>query len=407
MKKKYISPFKPLKSIKVKTSGFKIYTFNAGYKRFSDDLVIICFDKAVAISSVYTQSSTPSAAVIWDKKISKKNLCKVLIVNSGNANAYTGKEGIEAIKKYCAFASKILKCKLNQIYVSSTGVIGESLDPLLIINKLKILKRSKTKNLLDAAKAIMTTDTYPKICSETFKINGKKINIYGIAKGSGMIAPNMGTMLSYIFIEASLNNQTLNKLLKFNIENSFNSISVDGDMSTNDTVMLFSVGDIKLTKKENNEIVFNLLPTALKKIMLNLSHQIVCDGEGISRLIEVNITNAKNKIQAKKIAFSIAESLLVKTAIFGKDANWGRIIMAIGKTSEKIYPNKISLKFGKFIVAEKGKISKRINETSLKKYMKNKIIKINLNLNIGKFSKTVWSSDLTNEYIKLNTDYRS
>ena len=286
-------------------------------------------------------------------------------------------------------------------------MIGEQLNPIPIVNKLKIIKNSKSKNLLDAAKAIMTTDTYPKIAVETVKINGKNINIYGIAKGSGMIAPNMGTMLSYIFIETFLTKKIINKLLKLNIENTFNSISVDGDMSTNDTVMLFSVGNENFKKVDNENKTFYKILSALNKIMLNLSHQIVCDGEGISKLIEVNVFKAKSKIQAKKIAFSIAESLLVKTAIFGQDANWGRIIMAIGKTSEKIDINKISLKFGKYIIAEKGKISKKMNNNKLSKYMKNEIVKINLDLQNGKYNKTVWSSDLTNEYIKINADYRS
>ena len=407
MKNKYISPFKPRKINDVKTFKLKIYTFNAGYKKFKDDLLIIIFEKPVELAAIYTKSSTPSSPVIWHKKQNKKNLCKVLIVNSGNANAFTGNSGIASIKKYSTFAAKIFNCKLNEVFVSSTGVIGEQLNPQPIITKLKLIKKTKSKNLIHAAKAIMTTDTYPKIAVETVRIQDEKIKIYGIAKGSGMIAPNMGTMLSYIFIEASLTSSTLSELLKTNIEDSFNAISVDGDMSTNDTVAIFAVGNKKLKNTIKKHQFLKLISTSLKKIMRKLAQQIVCDGEGISKLIEVNVFNANSKTQAKKIAFSIAESLLVKTAICGEDANWGRIVMAIGKTSEKIDQNKLSLKFGNNIIIHNGMISKKFNEIILNKYMKNKIIKINLDLKLGSYNKTVWSSDLTKKYIEINADYRS
>ena len=222
-----------------------------------------------------------------------------------------------------------------------------------------------------------------------------------------MIAPNMGTMLSYIFIEASLTGNLLDILLNTNIEDSFNSISIDGDMSTSDTVMVFAVGNTKLENIGKNTQFFKSISTSLKKIMNNLARQIVCDGEGISKLIEVNVSNAKNKTQAKKIAFAIAESLLVKTAICGEDANWGRVIMAIGKPLEKIDPNKISLSFGEHIIVQNGVISKKFNEKKINNYMKNKIIRINLDLKIGSSDKTVWSSDLTKKYIDINADYRS
>ena len=404
---KYTSPFKPRKIIDVKKLGFKIYTFNAGYKKFNDDLLVIVFNQPVGLAAVFTKSSTPSAPVLLDKKLYKKYLCKVLIVNSGNANAFTGNNGIASIKKYSTSAAKIFNCTLNEVFISSTGVIGEQLNPQPIITKLKLIKKTKSKNLIHAAKAIMTTDTYPKIAVETVRIQDEKIKIYGIAKGSGMIAPNMGTMLSYIFIEANLTSSKLSELLKTNIEDSFNAISVDGDMSTNDTVAVFAVGNKKLKNTIKKHQFLKLISTSLKKIMRKLAQQIVCDGEGISKLIEVNVFNANSKTQAKKIAFSIAESLLVKTAICGEDANWGRIIMAIGKTSEKIDQNKLSLKFGNNIIIHNGMISKKFNENKLNKYMKNKIIKINLDLKLGSYNKTVWSSDLTKKYIEINADYRS
>ena len=405
MENKYISPFKPRKIIKVKSSGFDIYTYCAGFKKFKDDLLIIVFEKPADIAYLFTKSSTPSASVIWNKNYHKIKKCKILIVNSGNANSYTGAAGLSAIKKYVNFAIQTFNSTKDEIFVSSTGIIGEQLNPNLIINKLKLVKKSKTKNLFNAAKSIMTTDTFPKLAQETVSIRRKKIKIYGIAKGSGMIAPNMGTMLSYIFIDASLKKNILNHLLKDNIENSFNSISVDGDMSTNDTVVLFSTGKNILKKINKGDKVYKIISAGLNKIMLNLAKQIVSDGEGITKLIEVNLINAKNKIQAKKIAFSIAESLLNKTAVYGEDPNWGRIIMAIGKTREKINQDNISLSFGNNILIKNGKIKNNININKLNLYMKNKIIKINLDLKIGKYNRTVWSSDLSNQYIKINAEY--
>lgn len=407
MAKKYISPFKPKNIIDIKPTSLKIYTFNAGFKKYHDDLLIIVFNKPVVMSAVFTKSSTPSAPVIWNKKQNKNNLCKILIVNSGNANAFTGNEGIKSIKKYSTIAAKIFKCKLKEVFVSSTGIIGEQLNPNSIITKLKLVENSKPKSLSHAAKAIMTTDTYPKLVIETIKLNKKKIRIYGIAKGSGMIAPNMGTMLSYIFIEESLSKVQLNKIFKFNIEDSFNSISVDGDMSTNDTVVIFAVGKRKKNALFNNDQILKSISFSLKKIMINLAKQIVCDGEGISKLLEIKVVNAKNKKQASKISFSIAESLLVKTAIHGKDPNWGRIIMAIGKTSANIDQKKIILKFGDLLVAEKGRVSKKLDLIKLNAYMKNKIIKIHVDLKLGKCNKTVWSSDLSKKYIEINAEYSS
>ncbi len=402
--KKNISPFKPKKYIKFKPKNFNVYTFNAGFKKTTDDLLVIVFKNLANFSSVYTNSSMPAAPIIWNKKY-KNNKCKILIVNSGNANAFTGIDGIEEINKYVKFVSKKFKCKKNQVLVASTGVIGEKLNSKFIISTLNKNSQIEPKNILDAAKAIMTTDTYPKVAEKIIKIGNQKFKIFGIAKGSGMISPKMATMLSFIFIEIPLNKIQLNKILKDNIDETFNSITVDGDTSTNDMTTLFS------TKKEDNKKLnkktLDFISKELKYLMHNLSKQIVCDGEGISKLISVNVVNAKSKNQAKKIAFSIAESNLVKTAIYGKDANWGRIIMAIGKSNEKLDINKMQLKFGKNIVAEKGKASKKINIKNLNKYMKRKIIDINLNLNSGKYNKTILSSDLTNEYVDINADYRS
>ncbi len=398
------SPFDPLKYPDFKPKGFKIYTFNAGFKKKLDDLLIIIFDEVINIANIYSKTTTPSAPIIWDKK-NNKGRVKALIVNSGNANAHTGIKGINLIDKYIKFLSKTINCKKNEVFVSSTGVIGELFDSKLIIDQIINMQNTKTKSLVDAAKSIMTTDTYPKVSIKKIKIGNKQLKIYGIAKGSGMINPNMGTMLAYIFIEASLSKSILYKLLKNNFDNTFNSISVDGDTSTSDTLAIFSLNQVKInfSIKKN----FEIINSSLFEVMQDLSLKVVKDGEGISKLIKLNVLNCKTKIQAKNIAFSIINSLLVKTAIAGEDANWGRIIMAIGKSEEKINQNKIKIFFGSIMLCQNGYINKKINFSHLNKYMKRKVIEITVDIQNGKKNHTVYGNDLTYEYIRINADYRS
>jgi len=398
------SIFKPKQFRNLYPKGLRIYTFQSGFKKNSDDLLIITFDEVANIAVVYSKTSTPSAPIIWDKK-NNKGKCKALIVNAGNANAHTGSKGIKIINQYVENLSKKLNCKKKEILVSSTGVIGEFFNPNLIINQVNKIHNSKTKNILDAAKSIMTTDTYPKTSIKKIKIDNKIINIYGFAKGSGMINPNMGTMLVYIFIEAKISILSLNKILKNNLENTFNSITVDGDTSTSDTLAVFSLNKtININSNSNN---LKKISSAIYEIMEDLSLKIIKDGEGVSKLIVVNIIKAKNNNQAKTIAFSIANSPLVKTAIAGEDANWGRIIMAIGKSYEKIDQNKIKISFGNNLLCEKGSRFEKINTKKIDNYMKNKVIKINVNLGIGNSNFVVYGNDLTHEYIRINGDYRS
>ena len=396
--------FKPKKYINLKPSGFKIYTFNAGLKKKQDDLLIILFDKISNTYAVYSKTSTPSAPIIWDKKYIKGRV-KALIVNAGNANAHTGSKGIKIINKYVSYLSKFIGCHKNEIFVSSTGVIGEFFNPQLIIKQISKIKSFKDKSLLSAAKSIMTTDTYPKTALRNIKIKSHSFKIYGIAKGSGMIHPNMGTMLAYIFIEASLSKVLLKKLVNNNLDYSFNSISVDGDTSTSDTLAIFSVktSKINFNIKKN----FNILNDALADLMKDLSMQVIKDGEGLSKLIKVKVIQSKSINQAKKIGFSIVNSPLVKTAIAAEDANWGRIIMAIGKSQEKINQNKISVSFGDNVLCQKGMINKNININKINRYMKKNVIEIIVNLKNGKKDFTVYGNDLTNQYLKINGDYRS
>ena len=396
------SPFAPKYFKDLNPKGFKIFTFKSGFKKKNDDLLIIVFDKIINVACKYSLTSTPSAPIIWDKKNNKGN-CRALIVNSGNANAHTGNIGVKNINEYTKELAKLISCSTKDILVSSTGVIGEQIDPNLICNKIKLLPNSNKKKLIDAARAIGTTDTFIKTAVHNVKIKNNNIKIYGFAKGSGMIFPNMGTMLSYIFIDCQITKKILKKLISDNLDETFNSISVDSDTSTSDTLMLFS----NPLKKINIISNYNKISNTLNRVMKELSLKIIADGEGVKKIIKVNVTKAKTKKQAKKIAFSIANSPLVKTAIAGEDANWGRVIMAIGKTKEKINQNKISIKLGNFLLADKGQKNSKINFYKLDKYMKNKIIDIKVSLNLGNSSSIVYGNDLNNKYIKINADYRS
>ena len=394
----------PKKYINFVPEGLQVFTFNSGFKKQLDDLLIVVFDQVVNCKSVYSKTSTPSAPIIWDKKNNKGNV-KALVVNSGNANAYTGSKGIQVINEYVDYLCSKIKCKKSEVLVSSTGVIGEIFKSTKIIKNIAKIYKTKNTSLLNAAKSIMTTDTYPKISIQNVKIDNIKFKIYGIAKGSGMIKPNMGTMLAYIFIEISVSKKILERLLKYNLDNTFNAISVDSDTSTSDTLVLFSLNKKKVNLLKNKNLL--VLNKAIYKIMHDLSLKVIQDGEGLSKLIKVNVQKSKSKNQAKNIAFSIVDSPLVKTAIAGEDANWGRVIMAIGKSKERIEQNNLKIFFGKNLVCENGKKSKKLNLSKLNRYMKNNTIEITILIQNGKFNHTVYGNDLTYKYIKINADYRS
>ena len=348
------------------------------------------------------------------------------MVNTKNANAFTGAKGAQGLKEIAHVLSKSLTLKSSQspkgvkdvikitdLLFASTGVIGEEFPYLKIKNRIpelvKKLRIEQNKFVwFKAATAIMTTDTKPKVAYEECKIGNKLIKISGIAKGSGMIAPNMATMLAFIFTDANIPSVFLKSVLKKVVTTTFNSITVDSDTSTNDMVAIFATG------KAKNSKIYNILDPklvdfekALHRLALNLAKQIVVDGEGAKKFITVNITGARSSSMAKNIAFSIANSPLVKTAIAGEDPNWGRIVMAIGKSEENIQTSKIQIKFGKYLVAENGKVAKDYNESDLKEYMKWDSIDIEVNLNIGNADYTVYTCDLTHDYIEINADYRN
>ena len=394
------------------------------YKDRRDDLSMFYFREGANYASVYTKSKIVSENIKWNLKQKPKKIFS-LIVNTRNANAFTGKQGYESLKKLADFISKKLiekqkndedipkKISFKNIMFGCTGTIGETFPYEKILKQIPNLvnKIRYTQNKfiwIKAALAIMTTDTKPKLAMEECQIGNEKIKIYGLAKGSGMIFPNMATTLVYIFTDASLSNDILSKLLKKNITNTFNAISCDGDTSTNDMATIFATNAAKNSQiKSINENKIKNFDSALNKVLLNLAKRVVSDGEGASKFITVHVNKCKSEIDAKKIAFSVANSPLVKTAIAGEDPNWGRIVMAIGKAGPKINLKKISMKIGNFKIIEDGKLYKSYDEQIVAKYMKNENIEINIEIFTGNKSFLAYTMDLTNNYININSDYRS
>jgi glutamate N-acetyltransferase / amino-acid N-acetyltransferase len=398
------------------------------YNAPRDDLVMFYFRDGANHASVYTQSKIVSENIKWNLNIKniKNKKIKSLIINTRNANALTGPEGYKGLKEIAEEASIQLSKKQlndedhpkditpNEILFGCTGTIGEKFPTEKIKKKISELvakiKYTQNKSIwVKAALGIMTTDLQPKLAMEVCEIGNKKIKIYGIAKGSGMIFPNMATTLGYVFTDADLSNDILSKLLKKNIETTFNAITCDGDTSTNDMVSIFSTGKIKNSTINNiNDSKIKDFDNALHSVLLNLAKRIVADGEGASKFITIKVVKSKTEEDAKKIAFSIANSPLVKTAVAGSDPNWGRILMAIGKTDVDIELNKLSIKLGSIKIIEKGQLSKTYIEDDAAAYMKEeKKIDIIIELNLGKKNFTAYTMDLTKKYIEINADYRS
>jgi len=390
-----------------------------------DDLTLFFFDEGANFGAVYTNSKITSHSINWNLKI-KRHFIKALMINTKNANTFTGTKGAQGLKEVAQTLAKSLTIKSSQsptgvkevvkitdLLFASTGVIGEDFPYLKIKNRIpELVKKLRTEQnkfvWFKAASACMTTDTRPKVAYEECKIGNKIIKISGIAKGSGMIAPNMATMLSFIFTDANIPSVFLKGILKKVTVTTFNSITVDSDTSTNDMVAIFATG------KAKNSKIYNILDPklqdfekALHRLCLNLAKQIVVDGEGAKKFVTINVTGARSAAMAKNIAFSIANSPLVKTAIAGEDPNWGRIIMAIGKSGENVHTSKIQIKFGNYLVTDQGKVAKDYNEKVLKEYMKWDSIEIEVNLNAGSAIHTVYTCDFTHDYIDINADYRN
>ena len=406
--------------------GVSISTISANlYENQRDDLVMFYFREGANHASVYTKSKIVSENIKWNLNIKSEKI-KSLIINTRNANAFTGLSGYKGLKEVAQETANQLSKKqiededypkkvlANEILFGCTGTIGEKYPTEKIKKNIPHLV-DKTKYIqnkliwIKAALGIMTTDTRPKLAMEECEIGNKKIKIYGIAKGSGMIFPNMATTLGYIFTDAELSNDILSKLLKKNIKTTFNAISCDGDTSTNDMVSIFSTGKVKNSKINNinDEKLINF-DIALHSVLLNLAKRVVADGEGASKFITINVVKSKTEEEAKKIAFSVANSPLVKTAITGNDPNWGRIIMAVGKTDVDIKINKLSIKLGSIKIIDKGQLSKSYIEDDAAVYMREtKKIDILIDLGSGKKSFTAYTMNLTKKYIEINTDYRS
>ena len=388
--------------------GVNFSTASAGVKyQGRSDVMLAVLDPGTEIAGVFTSSSTRSFAVIdCEEKIHLKDSSSgaAIVVNSGNANAFTGYRGKVSVEAITSMAAEVLNIPRSRVFSSSTGVIGEELPHNLIIDALGKMVADKNKqDIFEAAKAIMTTDTYPKGSVRKVLTDQGEITIAGIAKGSGMIAPNMATMLVYLFTDASVKKDTLQSYLSEINERTFNSISVDGDTSTSDTVLMAATGKSGIRIEKNDEN----FSQGLASLMTDLAHQVVKDGEGASKFIEINIVNARNKTDAKTHAKSIANSPLVKTAIAGEDPNWGRIVMAIGKSGAQAERDKIKIFFGDILVAEKGWVAPNYSEELGAQYMKNTTIKISVDLGLGEANTTFWTCDFTNDYISINADYRS
>ena len=414
--------FQSLKPIE----GLEMASISADlYRDGRDDLALFYFSNGANYATLTTSNSITSEFIPWNNNSHKKTI-KGLLVNTKNANTFTGKQGKESIDILAKNLSRILTIKesknrkgttetvkIKDLIFASTGVIGEEFPVEKIKERLsdlvdKLKKEHNKMYWIKTASAIMTTDTKPKLAYEEIILGDELIKISGIAKGSGMIAPNLATMLSFIFTDADINSNILKTLLKRAVANSFNAITVDSDQSTNDMVSIFSTRTVKLGQNISlNDKGIQKFEIALKKLCLNLAKQIVVDGEGAKKFVTINVINAKSLGSAKNIAFSIANSPLVKTAIAGEDPNWGRIVMGIGKSGEAIDQKKLKVKIGNFIVAENGKISETYDEQKLKEYMQWDAIVIEINLKQGNDAFKCYTCDFTHDYIDINADYRN
>jgi glutamate N-acetyltransferase/amino-acid N-acetyltransferase len=392
-------------------AGIRLATGQAGI-RYKDrtDVLVAVMAPGTQVAGVFTKSKTFSAPVDWCRTNVKAGSARALVVNSGNANAFTGQGGLDAARQVAESAAAVVGCRPQEVFLASTGVIGEPLPANKITRVLgDLVQAGAAGGWRGAAEAIMTTDTYPKLATVSAEIDGHKVTINGIAKGSGMIAPDMATMLAFVFTNANLPAPVLQELLSSGVQNSFNAITVDSDTSTSDTLLLFATGKgahhpaiAKAADKRLNDF-----RAKLDALLLDLALQVVRDGEGAQKLIRVDVTGAESDAAAKRIALSIANSPLVKTAIAGADANWGRVVMAVGKSGEAADRDKLKISFGHQVVAEKGERALKYNEAAATKAVAGRNVEIAVDVGLGKGAARVWTCDLTHGYIDINGSYRS
>jgi glutamate N-acetyltransferase/amino-acid N-acetyltransferase len=392
-------------------SGVRMATAQAGIRYAGrTDVLLALFDAGTTVAGVFTKSKCPSAPVEWCRAHLKTGKARALVVNSGNANAFTGKSGRAATRLTAEIAAKAAGCKATDIFLASTGVIGEPLDARKFAPVMSSLAaRARGGDFLSAAQAIMTTDTFPKVATARVKIGKATVTINGIAKGAGMIAPDMATMLAFVFTDAAIAAPALQAMLKESVTDTFNAVTVDGDTSTSDTLMLFATGKAagcpRIARAGDPRL--KAFKQALFDVLANLSEQIARDGEGARKLVEIVVEGAVSKVSARRIALSIANSPLVKTAIAGEDANWGRVVMAVGKAGEPADRDKLSIWFGGIRVAHKGARDPGYDEAKVSAAMKRPEISLKVALGLGKGRDRVLTCDLTKEYIAINGDYRS
>ncbi len=391
-------------------AGVRFATAEAGIKyRNRTDVLLVAMDAGTVVAGVLTRSKCPSAAVDWCRERLAGGTARALLVNSGNANAFTGRKGRESTAASAAYVAEALGVSADEIFLASTGVIGEPLPA----EKFADVTRQMAGRLLplpwmDAAKAIMTTDTFPKVATATVEFDGVPVTISGIAKGSGMIAPDMATMLSFVFTDAAIAAPVLQGLLQPQIDKSFNAITVDSDTSTSDTCLVFATGKAEMAPIETaDDPRVAAFAEALGDVLHELAMLTIRDGEGAQKLVTVTVTGAVDDQSAGRIARSIANSPLVKTAIAGEDANWGRIVMAVGKAGEPADRDRLAIRFGEFLLAEAGERVAGYDEAAVSAYMKNQELEIGVDIGLGAGTATVYTCDLTHGYIDINGSYRS
>ena len=392
-------------------AGVRLATGQAGVKyKDRTDVLLAVLAPGTQAAGVFTRSKTASAPVDWCRSQLRHGTARALVVNSGNANAFTGEAGMAGVRAVAEAAAATVGCKTSEIFMASTGVIGEPLPAEKITRILgKVAEETSASGWRAAAEAIMTTDTYPKLATASAMIDGTKVTINGIAKGSGMIAPDMATMLAFVFTDAALPADVLQECLAAGTGPSFNSITVDSDTSTSDTLLLFATGKgarhAAITKASDKKLTD--FRRKLDGLLLELALAVVKDGEGAQKLIRIDVSGAESQDAAKRIALSIANSPLVKTAIAGNDANWGRVVMAVGKAGEAADRDKLKITFGGHVVAEKGQRAARYDEKAATKAVSGREVEIAVDLGIGKGAARVWTCDLTHGYIDINGSYRS
>jgi glutamate N-acetyltransferase/amino-acid N-acetyltransferase len=407
------SPLAPAKPARLPAlAGVRLGVAESGVRyRGRPDVLVALLDPGTTIAGCFTTSKTRSAAVDWDRANLAKGSARAFLVNAGNANAFTGSQGVRTVASTVEALSALIGCPKEEVFVASTGVIGEPLDPALINAVLaRTVETAAGDNWGDAARAIMTTDTFPKAASASAELAGQRITINGIAKGSGMIAPDMATMLAFLFTDAALPARVLQQLLWRSVERSFNAITVDGDTSTSDTILLAATqkaGSPLAGLDDPTEPRLHSFARALDQVTRDLALQVVRDGEGAEKLIEITVTGAEDDKAARRIALAIGNSPLVKTAIAGADANWGRIVMAVGKSGEAADRDRLAIAIGGKSVARNGMRDPNYDEAALKPHMQGREIAIAVDIGIGKGRATVWTCDLTHRYIDINGSYRS